>query len=89
MHSYQALNRQTDTLTESPPTHTHHAPIHSLPQAETKTGEKGLLDPVEPGDERTAAAQAGMYGKLTQSLEEWHPDSLLCRRFNVPNPYPE
>ncbi|XP_063889799.1 G patch domain-containing protein 1-like [Scylla paramamosain] len=61
----------------------------NVPKAETKAGEKGLLDPVEPGDERTAAARAGMYGKLTQSVQEWHPDSLLCRRFNVPNPYPD
>lgn len=30
-----------------------------------------------------------MYGKLTQIVEDWYPDSLLCRRFNVPNPYPD
>lgn len=30
-----------------------------------------------------------MFGKMTQTVEEWHPDNLLCRRFNVPNPFPE
>lgn len=40
-------------------------------------------------DERIKAAKMGMFGKLTQSVVEWHPDRLLCRRFNVPNPYPE
>ncbi|KAG0714577.1 G patch domain-containing protein 1 [Chionoecetes opilio] len=58
-------------------------------QAETKAGKEGLLDPIEPGDERTAAARSGMYGKLTHTTEEWYPDNLLCRRFNVPNPYPD
>lgn len=29
-----------------------------------------------------------MFGKLTREEFEWHPDNLLCRRFNVPNPYP-
>ncbi|XP_071519961.1 uncharacterized protein [Panulirus ornatus] len=40
-------------------------------------------------DERMEAARMNMFGKLTQSSVGWHPDRLLCRRFNVPNPYPE
>ncbi|XP_063607433.1 G patch domain-containing protein 1 homolog [Penaeus indicus] len=40
-------------------------------------------------DERIKAAKMNMFGKLTQVTVDWHPDRLLCRRFNVPNPYPE
>lgn len=29
-----------------------------------------------------------MFGKLTRDTFEWHPDKLLCKRFNVPDPYP-
>ncbi|CAL1536527.1 unnamed protein product [Lymnaea stagnalis] len=34
------------------------------------------------------AAEMKMFGKLTREEFEWHPDQLVCRRFNVPNPYP-
>jgi len=30
-----------------------------------------------------------MFGKLTRETVEWHPDKLLCKRFNIANPYPE
>lgn len=59
------------------------------PQAESEESKEGLLDPIAPGDEKMAAARTGMFGQLTQEVEEWHPDNLLCRRFNVPNPFPE
>ena len=26
---------------------------------------------------------------MTRSIVEWHPDRLLCKRFDAPNPYPE
>lgn len=28
-----------------------------------------------------------MFGELTRETFEWHPDKLLCKRFNVPDPY--
>ena len=34
------------------------------------------------------AAKMGMHGKLTRSTHEWYPSKLLCKRFNVPDPYP-
>ncbi|PKI86018.1 hypothetical protein MVES1_000098 [Malassezia vespertilionis] len=34
------------------------------------------------------AAQKGEFGPLTRSLEPFHPPRLLCKRFGVPNPYP-
>lgn len=30
-----------------------------------------------------------IFGVLTHSTVEWHPDPLLCKRFNVPDPYPD
>ena len=29
-----------------------------------------------------------MFGKLTRKTFEWHPSKLLCKRFNIPEPYP-
>ncbi|KFQ44281.1 G patch domain-containing protein 1, partial [Nestor notabilis] len=40
------------------------------------------------GDKETAVKMK-MFGKLTRDKFEWHPEKLLCRRFNVPDPYPE
>ena len=36
------------------------------------------------------AAREKKYGPATTRVEyEWRPHAILCRRFNVPNPYPE
>ncbi|KAM9765861.1 G patch domain-containing protein 1 isoform 3-T3 [Menidia menidia] len=40
------------------------------------------------GEAPQAAASMKMFGKLTRETLEWHPDRLLCRRFNVPDPFP-
>ena len=34
------------------------------------------------------AAKLGMYGKLTRTIIDWYPDKILCKRFNIPDPYP-
>ncbi|KAM8762697.1 G patch domain-containing protein 1 isoform 2-T2 [Acanthopagrus schlegelii] len=39
-------------------------------------------------DDKQAAASMKMFGKLTRETFEWHPEKLLCKRFNVPDPYP-
>ncbi|XP_004600763.2 G patch domain-containing protein 1 [Sorex araneus] len=39
------------------------------------------------GDKKSAVKMK-MFGKLTRDTFEWHPDKLLCKRFNVPDPYP-
>lgn len=39
-------------------------------------------------DDKQAAATMKMFGKLTRETFEWHPEKLLCKRFNVPDPYP-
>nr|XP_020495815.1 G patch domain-containing protein 1 isoform X2 [Labrus bergylta] len=39
-------------------------------------------------DDKQAAVNMKMFGKLTRETFEWYPDKLLCKRFNVPDPYP-
>ncbi|XP_056317791.1 G patch domain-containing protein 1 [Danio aesculapii] len=39
-------------------------------------------------DDKQAAVKMKMFGKLTRDTFEWHPDKLLCKRFNIPDPYP-
>ncbi|XP_030232517.1 G patch domain-containing protein 1 isoform X1 [Gadus morhua] len=39
-------------------------------------------------DDKQAAVKMKMFGKLTRDSLEWHPDPLLCKRFNLPDPYP-
>ncbi|XP_062845814.1 G patch domain-containing protein 1 [Trichomycterus rosablanca] len=39
-------------------------------------------------NDKQAAVKMKMFGKLTRDTFEWHPDKLLCKRFNVPHPYP-
>lgn len=34
------------------------------------------------------AARMKMFGKLTRDVFEWHPNNIMCKRFNIPNPYP-
>ncbi|XP_058485374.1 G patch domain-containing protein 1 isoform X1 [Solea solea] len=39
-------------------------------------------------DNKQDAVKMKMFGKLTREMFEWHPDKLLCKRFNVPDAYP-
>ncbi|XP_012881615.1 PREDICTED: G patch domain-containing protein 1 [Dipodomys ordii] len=39
-------------------------------------------------NDKQSAVKMKMFGKLTRDTFEWHPDKLLCKRFNVPDPYP-
>ncbi|XP_032892387.1 Fanconi anemia core complex-associated protein 24 [Amblyraja radiata] len=38
--------------------------------------------------DKDAAVTMNMFGTLTRDKFEWHPEKLLCKRFNVPDPYP-
>ena len=42
--------------------------------------------PAEPEQQQVAAAEMGMFGKLTRTVTDWQPEPLLCKRFNVPCP---
>ncbi|KAF7232672.1 G patch domain-containing protein 1, partial [Paragonimus skrjabini miyazakii] len=44
------------------------------------------LETVEPRDRAVATEH---YGALTRRRLTWHPDNILCKRINVPNPYPD
>eukprot|EP00050_Salpingoeca_kvevrii_P021894 m.117490 g.117490 ORF g.117490 m.117490 type:complete len:866 (+) comp9518_c0_seq3:242-2839(+) len=55
-------------------------------QTDTPTDDQG--NKMEMVDERDLAVKSRDFGRLTRSVHEWHPDRLLCRRFNVPDPYP-
>ncbi|XP_069495281.1 G patch domain-containing protein 1 isoform X2 [Ambystoma mexicanum] len=39
-------------------------------------------------NDKAAAVKMKMFGKLTRDKFEWHPEKLLCKRFNIPDPYP-
>ncbi|XP_067933246.1 G patch domain-containing protein 1-like [Watersipora subatra] len=40
-------------------------------------------------DDKKEAVRMSMFGKLTRETYEWHPHRLLCKRFNIPDPYPD
>lgn len=40
-------------------------------------------------DDKKQAVEMKLFGNLTRESYEWHPHRLMCKRFNVPNPYPE
>ncbi|NXN92515.1 GPTC1 protein, partial [Rhinopomastus cyanomelas] len=40
-------------------------------------------------NDKETAVKMKMFGKLTRDKFEWHPEKLLCKRFNVPDPYPD
>ncbi|GFR61816.1 G patch domain-containing protein 1 [Elysia marginata] len=46
------------------------------------------IDPEKDKTDEVKAAEMKMFGKLTREECEWHPHQLLCKRFNVPNPFP-
>ncbi|XP_054444958.1 G patch domain-containing protein 1 isoform X2 [Pteronotus mesoamericanus] len=74
-----------------------YAPSHStLSSRFTHAKEEDDSDQVEvPRDQendvndKQSAVKMKMFGKLTRDTFEWHPDKLLCKRFNVPDPYPD
>ncbi|XP_015110059.1 G patch domain-containing protein 1 [Diachasma alloeum] len=41
---------------------------------------------VVPKDPMVAAAKVKMFGKLTRATESWQPSSIVCKRFNIPEP---
>uniref|UniRef100_UPI00358F16C2 G patch domain-containing protein 1 isoform X2 n=1 Tax=Myxine glutinosa TaxID=7769 RepID=UPI00358F16C2 len=71
-------------------------PLHAAMAARFTSGSEGTEEdkvevPIQEetdSSEKTNAAKLKMFGKLTREELEWHPDPLLCKRFNVPNPYP-
>ena len=58
---------------------------------------KGSKEPTElaaagslgKDDARDNAVKLKLFGSLTRERHEWHPHSLLCKRFDVPDPFPK
>lgn len=46
------------------------------------------IDPEKDKTDEVKAVEMKMFGKLTREEQQWHPHQLLCKRFNVPNPFP-
>ena len=40
-------------------------------------------------DARSNAVDLNMFGRMTRESHEWHPASLLCKRFDLRDPYPK
>ena len=40
-------------------------------------------------DDKKNAVKLKMFGNLTRSTVQWYPAPLLCKRFNVKNPFPD
>lgn len=39
-------------------------------------------------DKESSSKDQTTPGKPSRETLEWHPDKLLCKRFNVPDPFP-
>ena len=39
-------------------------------------------------EEKQNAVKMGFFGAMTHEKYDWYPAKLLCRRFDVPEPYP-
>ena len=48
-----------------------------------------LIPTQSPEPDSVQAARANLFGVLTRQVLEWHPHRVLCKRFNVPDPYPK
>ncbi|VDL89034.1 unnamed protein product [Schistocephalus solidus] len=54
-----------------------------------ETQNRKEIEALDMTDPRDNAAANDSYGVLTRRRLTWHPAALLCKRVNVPNPYPE
>lgn len=53
--------------------------VESLPQTQSK----------QPTNQETETETKSFVGKSNREIYQWHPHKLLCKRFNVPHPYPQ
>lgn len=63
--------------------------------ASEKEDVNNILEPVQRAEtthgttELREAARMKMFGLLTRVTTDWHPCSILCKRFNIPEPFME
>ncbi|OAV99954.1 hypothetical protein PTTG_01435 [Puccinia triticina 1-1 BBBD Race 1] len=55
----------------------------------TQDDEKEGLKEPEVVSDAAQAVRMDMFGMLTRSIKKFYPQKLLCKRFNVPNPFPD
>lgn len=46
-------------------------------------------EPIKELSDMERAAKESKFGKLTRTVYEWRPNPTLCKRFNLPNPFPD
>ena len=77
----------------------------AAPASENTQAQANKARELEPEDERLRAVHSvnicwfitktpekvkmKMFGSLTRETREWHPHRLLCKRLNIPDPYPQ
>ncbi|CAL8103372.1 unnamed protein product [Calicophoron daubneyi] len=50
---------------------------------------RAKVESLETSEPRDHAVATESYGVMTRRRLTWHPDRILCKRINVPNPYPD
>jgi len=45
-----------------------------------------IMDKIDPEKDVKEAVRLKMFGKLTRERSEWKPMSIVCKRFNIPEP---
>ena len=63
-------------------------PIEEIKEIKNEPNFSNFYDKEEKTDMHKAAVEK-KYGKLTRTEYEWRPNPILCKRFNIPNPYKE
>lgn len=61
----------------------------SASQPDDSTNPMATVERTRPDADRDVieAAKRKMFGRLTRERSEWRPTSLLCKRFNIPEPF--
>lgn len=63
-------------------------PAQEIKEIKNEPNFSNFYDKEEKTDMHKAAVEK-KYGKLTRTEYEWRPNPILCKRFNIPNPYKE
>ena len=57
-----------------------------VPTTDEPISDSQFLENLTPAQ---SAARAGMFGRLTRTVDEFRPAKLVCKRFGVRNPFPD
>ena len=62
---------------------------HNLGKQTEETTEVKVSETTVDTDTAASAAKMKMFGLMTRQIIDWYPVRLVCKRFNVPDPYPK